>query len=89
VTAVPTYRGLQDAVQFGERYVLGNQDTAPYERFDVFELNAQLVLQRGELGYAARDSARGSRGATRHGKRSSMRLIGCAGIRSSTCLRYA
>src|SRR5215813_2846171 len=88
MTAAPAHRAQQDGMQPRERHIFGYQDAPPDERLDVLELDAQLVLERGELCYAACDSARGSRGARRHGSSSSMRLIGWLAMYSSTCRRY-
>lgn len=76
MTSVPAHGLLQDRAEFGEGHALRHQQLAPHQRLDFLQLDAQLVIERSELFYAARDSTRGSRRATRHGSSSSMRLIG-------------
>src|SRR5258708_32815416 len=88
VTTMPTHCTDQRPVELGQGDVLGDQDPPPYERLNILQLHPQLRLHGSEFGYAARDSARGSNMATRHGKSSSMRLMGCSAILSRTCRRY-
>ena len=67
MAAVPTHGSPENQVQAREGYISGHQDAAPDEGFDVLELDAQLVLERGALRRATCDRARGSRKTTRHG----------------------
>jgi len=82
VAVGPAHCPLQDRVQLRERDRLGDEDASPDERRHTAQLDPELRPHRGERGYAASATDRWL--ATRHGSNSSMRLIGCVAMGSST-----